>query len=37
VKVPTQTLKKLTSTKGAQHQKEINKLIEGGQPIETGG
>jgi hypothetical protein len=36
VKVPTQTLKKLTSSKGAQHQKEINKLIEGGQPIETG-
>jgi hypothetical protein len=36
VTVPTQTLKKLSSSKGSQHQKEINKLIEGGQPIETG-
>jgi hypothetical protein len=35
-KVNTQTLSKLTNTKGAQHQAEINKLIEGGQPIETG-
>jgi hypothetical protein len=37
VKANTQTLNKLTNTKGAQHQQEINKLIEGGQPIETGG
>ena len=37
VKANTQTLKKLTNTKGAKHQQEINKLIEGGQPIETGG
>jgi hypothetical protein len=36
VKANTQTLSKLTNTKGAQHQAEINKLIEGGQPIETG-
>jgi hypothetical protein len=36
VKVQPQTIKKLTNSKGAQHQQEINKLIEGGKPIETG-
>jgi hypothetical protein len=37
VKANTQTLSKLTTTKGKQHQQEINKLTEGGKPIETGG
>jgi hypothetical protein len=36
VKVQPQTIKKLTNSKGAQHQQEINKLVEGGKPIETG-
>jgi hypothetical protein len=36
VKVKPQTIKKLTNSKGAQHQQEINKLVEGGKPIETG-
>jgi hypothetical protein len=36
VKVQPQTIKKLSNSKGAQHQQEINKLIEGGKPIETG-
>jgi hypothetical protein len=36
VKVQPQTIKKLTQSKGAQHQQEINKLVEGGKPIETG-
>jgi hypothetical protein len=36
VKVKPQTIKKLSNSKGAQHQQEINKLIEGGKPIETG-
>jgi hypothetical protein len=36
VKVKSQTIKKLTNSKGAQHQQEINKLVEGGKPIETG-
>lgn len=36
VKVKPQTIKKLTTSKGKEHQQEINKLIEGGQPIETG-
>jgi hypothetical protein len=36
VKVQPQTIKKLTKSKGAQHQQEINKLVEGGKPIETG-
>jgi hypothetical protein len=36
VKVRPQTIKKLTNSKGAQHQQEINKLVQGGKPIETG-
>jgi hypothetical protein len=36
VKVKPQTIQKLTNSKGAQHQQEINKLVEGGKPIETG-
>jgi hypothetical protein len=36
-KPSTSTLDKLSSSKGKQHQKEIEKLTEGGKPIETGG
>jgi hypothetical protein len=35
-KIQPTTIKKLTQSQGAQHQQEIKKLIEGGQPIETG-
>jgi hypothetical protein len=37
VKVNTQALNKLSTTKGKRHQQEIAKLTEGGKPIETGG
>jgi predicted lipid-binding transport protein (Tim44 family) len=36
-KPSTATLNKLSSSKGKQHQKEIEKLTEGDKPIETGG
>ena len=36
VTIKPQTIKKLSKSKGAQHQQEINKLVEGGKPIETG-
>jgi hypothetical protein len=37
VKATSNTLSKLSKETGKQHQQEINKLAEGGQPIETGG
>jgi hypothetical protein len=37
VKTSSSTLQKLSSSKGKQHQKEIEKLTEGNKPIETGG
>jgi hypothetical protein len=37
VKTSSSSLKKLEKSSGKQHQKEIEKLTEGGKPIETGG
>jgi hypothetical protein len=37
VKTSSSSLQKLSSSKGKQHQKEIEKLTEGDKPIETGG
>ncbi|MGH2834405.1 MAG: hypothetical protein ACRDK2_16665 [Solirubrobacteraceae bacterium] len=34
---PQLTLQKIAKTTGKQHQKEINQLVNGNKPIETGG
>jgi hypothetical protein len=37
VKTNSSSLKKLEKSSGKQHEKEIEKLTEGGKPVETGG